>query len=69
MEYSHAVIDGHYHILVGWHNHAGQNFVQSASDYLESRGLETLNTMTRVKEWPTDRDMFVAVPKIKADSL
>ena len=39
------------------------------ASFTNSIGRTVRDAMTRVKEWPTDRDMFVAVPKIKADSL
>ena len=39
------------------------------ASFTNSIGRTVRDAMTRVKEWPTDRDMFVAVPRIKADSL
>lgn len=49
-------------------------FVTNTSSYrgasfTNSIGRMVRDAMTRVKEWPTDRDMFVAVPQIEADSL
>ena len=39
------------------------------ASFTNSIGRTVRDAMTRVKEWPTDRDMFVSVPRIKADSL
>lgn len=49
-------------------------FVTNTSSYrgasfTNSIGRMVRDAMTRVKEWPTDRDMFVAVPQIEADSM
>ena len=38
------------------------------ASFTNSIGRMVRDAMTRVKEWPTDRDMFVAVPHIQADS-
>ena len=37
--------------------------------FTNSIGRMIRDAMTRVKEWPSDRDMFVAVPDMAADSL
>ena len=37
--------------------------------FTNSIGRMVRDAMTRVKEWPSDRDMFVAVPRIESDSL
>ena len=39
------------------------------ASFTNSIGRTVRDAMTRVKEWPTDRDMFVSVPKMAADSL
>ena len=39
------------------------------ASFTNSIGRTVRDAMTRVKEWPTDRDMFVAVPQIIVDSL
>lgn len=49
-------------------------FVTNTSNYrgasfTNSIGRMVRDAMTRVKEWPTDRDMFVAVPEMATDSL
>lgn len=38
------------------------------ASFTNSIGRMVRDAMTRVKEWPTDRDMFVAVPYIESDS-
>ena len=38
------------------------------ASFTNSIGRMVRDAMTRVKEWPTDRDMFVAVPHIESDS-
>ena len=37
------------------------------ASFTNSIGRMVRDAMTRVKEWPSDRDMFVAVPQIEAD--
>lgn len=62
-------IDGHYHILEGWFNHAGQDFVQSARAYLNSRGFESLNicAVPYLDEYKTDvsNNILAALCKVK----
>ncbi len=69
MKYNHSVIDGHYHILEGWHNHAGQDFVQSAKAYLASRGFESLNicAVPYLAEYRTDvsNNILAALCKLR----
>ena len=68
MKYSRKVIDGHYHILEGWFNHSGQDFVGSARAYLDSRGLETLNVcaVPFLDEYRTDvsNNILAALAKV-----
>ena len=49
-------IDGHYHILEGWFNHAGQDFAGSARAYRDSRGFEAINICAApyLDEYKTD---------------
>ena len=39
------------------------------ASFTNSIGRVIRDAMVRVKEWPTDRDMFVAVPQTAVDSL
>lgn len=39
------------------------------ASFTNSIGRMVRDAMTRVKEWPADRDMFVAVPRMDTDSL
>jgi CubicO group peptidase (beta-lactamase class C family) len=39
------------------------------ASFTNSIGRTVRDAMTRVKEWPTDRDMFVATPRVQTDSL
>ncbi|MBQ8370677.1 MAG: amidohydrolase family protein [Clostridia bacterium] len=73
MKYSHKIIDGHYHILEGWQNHAGQDFVGSARAYLDSRGFESLNVcaVPFLGEYRTDvsNNILAALAKVHIPQL
>ena len=49
-------------------------FITNTSSYkgasfTNSIGRMVRDAMTRVNEWPSDRDMFVAVPRVKVDAV
>lgn len=73
MKYNHVIIDGHYHILDGWNNHAGQDFVQSTEKYLEAGGFESLNicAVPYLDEYKTDvsNNILAALCKLKMPHL
>ncbi len=73
MHYGSPVLDGHYHILLGWQNAAGQDFVQSTSAYLESRGFASLNicAVPFLAEYGTDvsNNILAALCKVQMPDL
>ena len=56
MHYHHSVLDGHYHILLGLSNGAGQDFIESTRAYLQSRNFSSLNicAVPFLAEYQTD---------------
>ncbi len=73
MKYQYPVLDGHYHILLGWENSAGQSFLQSTKAYMDSRGFTTLNicAVPFLQEYHTDvsNNILAALCKLKMPEL
>ena len=67
------VLDGHYHILLGWQNAAGQDFIRSAKAYLDSRGFSSLNicAVPFLEEYGTDvsNNIIAALCKVHIPEL
>lgn len=73
MHYKHSVLDGHYHILLGLENGAGQDFVQSTRAYLDSRSFASLNicAVPFLAEYQTDvsNNILAALCKLELPHL
>lgn len=73
MNYQYPVLDGHYHILLGWQNAAGQDFIQSTKAYLDSRGFSSLNicAVPFLAEYSTDvsNNILAALCKVQMPEL
>ena len=73
MKYQYPVLDGHYHILLGWKNAADQDFVQSTRAYMESRNFTSLNicAVPFLQEYNTDvsNNFLAALCKLQMPEL